>query len=242
MSELTGAQLAKLCELNRSTITRMEKKGTLVKNVKGHYSTRNKKNAEYLRLHSVDPISLNRITVKQAPAKKKKPTSKQKPKAAQKKKSSKSTGKTESEIKEKIKSKSREIGQEEEIIISSEMDPADIARLLGLPSECLKMTLEELVFEHGEVKDMKLYADTLDKVLSAVSRSVKVQKDKNELIERNFVVSHVKTYLDGISNDLFDFAGDDKKMIKKFRTIIMNQKDAIMRELNKLRVIKEKIN
>lgn len=68
--------------------------------------------------------------------------------------------------------------------------------LTGLPEALSKMTLEELCFHHGDIKNISVFIDNLNKLLASVHRSVKIDADRKELIPRDFTTSHLFRYID----------------------------------------------
>lgn len=99
--------------------------------------------------------------------------------------------------------------------------------------------MEQLVLEHGTIMGIKAYADILDKMLGAAKKSVEVARARGEVIEREFFKAHVKNYLDVLSQQLFDLAGDDEKLSRDFNKIIQHTKRHIDGELGKNQRIKE---
>lgn len=119
------------------------------------------------------------------------------------------------------------------------LSPVEFEELIDLPAKFMDLTIERLVLEYSHTPGMKSYADLLDKMMSALKKSVEIKKIKHDLIEREFVKAHVFTYLNVLSEQLFDMAGTDKKMLKDFTKMIRETQRHIDDELNKLQKIQE---
>lgn len=124
---------------------------------------------------------------------------------------------------------------------ASSLTPMEFEELIGLPSKFMNLTLEQMVLQHGNIPGMKSWAEQLDKMMSALKKSVDIRKTRAELIDFDFVRAHVMTYLSVLSEQLFDYAGEDGKMLKAISKIIKDSKKVIAKEFHKLRRIQEKV-
>ncbi len=68
--------------------------------------------------------------------------------------------------------------------------------ITGLPSEYLTYTIKELVLVRGSVAGLKEWVYILKTLISAEKDEQQTKYRRNELIEKDFVVSNLKKYLD----------------------------------------------
>ncbi len=119
------------------------------------------------------------------------------------------------------------------------LTPMEFEDVTGLPSKFMDLTLEQMVLQHGNIQGIKAWAEQLDKMMSALKKSVDVKKTRSELIEFDFVRAHVITYLNVLSEQLFDYAGEDSKMLKAITKIIKDTQKIIDKEFRKLQRYQE---
>ena len=119
------------------------------------------------------------------------------------------------------------------------LTPMQFEDVTGLPPKFMGLTLEEMVLQHGNIQGIKAWAEQLDKMMSALKKSVDVKKTRSELIEFDFVRAHVITYLNVLSEQLFDYAGEDSKMLKAITKIIKDTQKIIDKEFRKLQRYQE---
>ncbi len=143
------------------------------------------------------------------------------------------------ELKQKKQDKQEEELKKYEKKDVGDLSPVEFEELIELPAKFMDLTIERLVLEYSHTPNMKQYADLLDKMMSALKKSVEIKKIKADLIEREFVKAHVFTYLNVLSEQLFDFAGTDKKMLKDFTKMIKETQRHIDDELKKRQKIQE---
>lgn len=230
---ITGSQLARLTGTTRQNIYKLAKTNKLSKLESGKFDTLDKVNSEYLFNHGIDSKEL------------------------EEKNTNKSSLGLENIIKKDVditlnlKKSRKKVKKPKKILVESEeenienednLTPEGIEKLLDLPNKCLKMTMEQIVLEFQNIRNLKLYAETLDKQLSAAKKAVEIKKSKSEMIERDFIKSHVLNYLNILSNQLFDYAGENEKMCKDFSKIIQHAQKQLDREFEKLEIIKEAQN
>jgi hypothetical protein len=138
-------------------------------------------------------------------------------------------------IEKPVKKKSNIKTQKNKI---SNMEFEDI---LGLPPEFKNLTMEEMVLQYLNYPGMKSYAELLDKIMAATKKSVEIKKVRSELIELEWVKSHIFPYLSLLSEQLFDYAGEDKKMLKAFSKIIKDTQRTIDKEIKKIQQIQDRV-
>lgn len=241
--EVKAIDLANAARKSRSYISQETKKENIIRNKKGIYDTENKINKSWMISKGIKISDLKKNMKKPIEKPKEKPViSKAKKKPATKpipKKSQTEKKKKPPQIKIiDIASKTKKIIDYN----ADDLTPMEFEELTGIPGKLKNYTLEQLVYAHGNIPGIKTYAETLDKIMSALKKSVEIQKIKCELIERNFFKSHVASYLEILSEQLFDYAGTDKKMRKDFSKLVKHTQRSIDNELNKLQKIQEKIS
>jgi hypothetical protein len=119
------------------------------------------------------------------------------------------------------------------------LSPIEFEELTDMPGNLKNLTLEQLVLEHTNIKNVQQYAKTLDTIMSALKKSVEIKKIKQELIDRNFVKSHVMSYLNVLSDRIFNYCGNDGAMLKEFSGMIKEAQQSIDGEFDKLQKIQE---
>lgn len=138
-----------------------------------------------------------------------------------------------------IPDKQKKIIEEYENKDTDNLTPREFEDLIQLPAKFMNLTLEQLVIEYSHPQGMQQYANILDKIMSAAKKSVEIKAKKDVLIDREFVLAHVFSYLNILSELLFDFAGTDKKMLKDFTKMIKETQRQIDDQLKKLQKIQE---
>jgi len=83
-------------------------------------------------------------------------------------------------------------------------DPGDFGIICGLPDEMLDMTIRQLVLRHTSIEGVKLYVDTLDKLMSARKKDIDAQEKTKDLVSKDFI-EHLKSFVDTLMNQLFDY-------------------------------------
>ena len=129
--------------------------------------------------------------------------------------------------------------EQAEKIGAGALTPMQFEDVTGLPGKFLDLKLEQMVLQHGNIQGIKAWAEQLDKMMSALKKSVDVRKMRSELIAFDFVRAHVMTYLNVLSEQLFDYAGEDKKMLKAITKIIKDTQKIIDKEFHKLQRYQE---
>lgn len=122
---------------------------------------------------------------------------------------------------------------------------ADFENTTGLPARMMNMTMFELVKRYGGEMQLKGWADILNKLMAAMEKDQKSQERRNELVEKDFIISNVIKYVDFFMNALFDLAegqteeiislvlSDEKSARKKIPEIRRNSYTKISKETKK---------
>jgi hypothetical protein len=94
----------------------------------------------------------------------------------------------------------------EKIIIDPVKNEVDeFENITGLPSKMMNMNLKQLVNRYGGPMMLKNWADILNKLMSANEKDQKIQERRIELVEKDFVVSRLFSYIETLSHQLFDY-------------------------------------
>ena len=232
--ELTAVQISRLTGTSKANISKLTKNESLIRNENKKYDLSNPINSDYLFRHGITEKDLEKVVLSKSKKNIDKTTNNNNVSNKKVKNTQNNKERLTKVVKKEVIKKDIKTDNKDEIITDE-----GIERLLGQPQECLKMTLEQIVLEHGGIQNLKLYAETLDRQLSAAKKAVEIQKIKSEMVSRDFVKSHVLNYLNILSAQLFDYADEDEKMCKDFAKIIQHAQKQLDREFEKLEIIKE---
>jgi hypothetical protein len=125
----------------------------------------------------------------------------------------------------------------------------------GVPEEMLGLTIRELINRYGNMANVEKYVRILKDLTAADEKDQRVRERRLALIEKDFVVSRVFSYLDVLMNQLIDYPESViDTIIAKVQTaptaaradavltlrngmtgIIGNAKDVIVKEINGLK-------
>jgi hypothetical protein len=125
----------------------------------------------------------------------------------------------------------------------------------GVPEEMLGLTIRELINRYGNMANVEKYVRMLRDLTAADEKDQRIRERRLALIEKDFVVSRVFSYLDVLMNQLIDYPESVIDIIvAKVQTspetaradavitlrngmtgIIGNAKDVIIREINGLK-------
>lgn len=219
--KITGSELSRRVGVSRQAVSKATKQNILIRDADKKYDLSDPTNKAWIRNHKTKVAGNSR-----GPSK---------PKTNSTKGQAKSRKKPAEKANNKPPSKKSSYNN----VKASELSPVELDELLGQPQQFHDMTLKEMVLQFGNFPGMKSYAELLDKTMSSLKKSVEIQKIKHELIERTFFVSHVKVYINLLSEQLFDYAGTDKKMLRDFEKMINHAQQNIDRELGKLQKMQE---
>lgn len=237
--------LANAAGKSRAYISQETKRGHLIRDLNGKYDTENPVNKNWIISKGIksSDIGSGKKIVRSKAVKKQQP--KPKPKVSQKKTPVKKAAGKNTSAKSKKKKDAEETPEESKQIEAlkskdtSHLSPVEFEELMGIPGKLKDMTLEQVVFGYGNIPGLKSYAETLDKIMSGLKKSVEIQEKKRELITRDFFKGHVVSYLEILSEQLFDYAGTDKKKLKDFSKMIKHTQRSIDNELKKLHKLQE---
>lgn len=207
--EIRATKIANYFGLSKPAITNATKKGKLRKNEKGLYDLNNDTNQKWLISKGFDFNNVNDLI----------------------------TGSKKFEkIKEKPKQDLEIIIEKESILektnINSEnIENKDFETLSGIPEKYANMTIKELVLLHGGPLGLKIYVEILDKIFSANKKDVEIQERRRVLIEKDFVVNHLFTYIDVFMSKIFDYP---ESVIEKEIAEIKTDEDKARIEIPKM--------
>lgn len=252
MAEINQSELSKILNISRSGVNVAIKRGKIVKNSAGLIDTQNKQNSDWLisRGFSEQKIISGLAEIQQ------KQNLKQKTKSI-----SNPIPKIRSEAKEKpihvepekiatiqkyfepigvdklrIDKMNKFISGESTTFKSSksEIGESEFENLTGLPSKLMNWPLKEIVLKYGGQMQLDTYSKILSRLMSTALQDQKMQERRLELIEKDFVISGIFSYMNILSENLFDLAESQTEIILAF----------ILSELKSLGILKQddKIN
>ena len=105
---------------------------------------------------------------------------------------------------DKKNSKNKKISIESEIE-EKLIDEQKFKDITGLPSEFMRKTIEELIFEYDEPATLKLWVEIYYKILQSQERAQKIKERDLELIEKDFVMKYISKYLELLNRTLLDY-------------------------------------
>ena len=255
MAEIKKAQLAKIVGMKRQGVYLAVTRGKLIANTSGLIDTQNATNMKWIQKHGVSEKDINHYLVeiqeKSKNKQKVKPISNPIPK-----------------IRKKIKQKEIEIDSDKINTIQSYIETGKTQEEInfenrsGLPSEVMDLKLFELVERYGGPMMLTDWSLILNRLMTARLTEQKIQERRLELIEKDFVISRLISYLEILNKQLFDYSesapiqiismvksgGENiefeikKNMRKEFSILIKDAKEKINQELDNLKSKHEKIN
>ena len=99
------------------------------------------------------------------------------------------------------------------LVSSNNFDIEDFENITGLPQRMMNLTVFQLVKKFGGELQLKGWADILSKLMTAMEKDQKYQERRNQLIEKDFVISNVFKYLDVFMDAVFDMAEAQTEVI-----------------------------
>lgn len=266
MAEISQSQFAKIAGVKRQAVYMAVKRNNIVINSAKLIDTENKQNVAWLRSHGKsekDVIQyLADIQQKEKKPKIKKVRSNPIPK-----------------IREKLKKKQVQVEPEKTQIIQEYIEPKlqdddenqnenkgqdeiDFENVTGLPARMMDLNIKQLVMRYGGPMMLDSWSKILQRLMSANEKDQKIQERRLELIEKDFVIARLFSYLETLSSRLFDYtenipvelialvrSGADniefqikEKMRHDFSILIKDTKENINRELENLKKKYEKGN
>lgn len=264
MAEISQSVFAKIAGVKRQAVYMAVKRGIVIINSAKLIDTENKQNLIWLRSHGKSEKDVNQyLAILQEKEKQKRKI--------------KSRSNPIPKIREKIKKKQIQVEQERiekiqkyiepkpEIITKNpeekkETDEIDFENITGLPARMMKLNLKQLVMRYGGPMMLDSWSKILQRLMSANEKDQKIQERRLELIEKDFVISRLFSYLETLSNRLFDYTENipigiialvnsgienmefriKEKMRKDFSNLIRDAKENVNRELQNLKKKYEK--
>jgi hypothetical protein len=87
----------------------------------------------------------------------------------------------------------------------SVFDDYEIAEHTGLPKKLLAMTIRELVLKFKGLDGIERYVKMLRDLSAADEKDQKTQERRLQLVEKDFIIAHVFSYLDGLMRQLLEW-------------------------------------
>jgi hypothetical protein len=94
-----------------------------------------------------------------------------------------------------------------------DLTPEEFEEISGLPQKMMSLTVYQLVNKWGGVMSLNKWADFLSKLATISEKEQKMQMRKNELIEKDFVISNLIKFVDLMVNQIIDSAESDVEEI-----------------------------
>lgn len=213
MAEITQAQLAKIIGVSRSAICVNITRGKINKNSAGLIDTQNKQNSDWLTTKGFSEqkiiSTLNEIQIKQKNKQKLKPMSNPNSRIREELKENPNVVEPENlETIQKYIEKKTTFESSKEEILKSEFE-----NLTGLASKMMNMSMKDLVFRYGGQLQLDGYSKILQRLMSMALQDQKMQERRLDLVEKDFMISSVFSYLNILSDALFDLAESQNKII-----------------------------
>jgi len=266
MAEINQSQFAKIAGVKRQAVYMAVKRNNIVINSAKLIDTENKQNVTWLRSHGKsekDVIQyLAELQQKEKKINLKKIKSNPIPKIREKSKKKQVQVKPEKIqiIQEYIEPKLQD--NDENQNEDKGQDEIDFENVIGLPARMMDLNIKQLVMRYGGPMMLDNWSKILQRLMSANEKDQKIQERRLELIEKDFVIARLFSYLETLSSRLFDYtenipigiialvnSGADnlefrikKKMRKDFSNLIRDTKENINRELENLKQKYEKGN
>jgi len=262
MAEINQSQLSKIAGVKRQAVYNAVRRGYIIINSGKLLDTQNPKNLKWLRSHGKSEKDVLQFLTEIHKKQKKKPKKQTKSNPLPK-------------IKEKIKEKQVEVESKKIETIQSyyepkpekpeenkEPDEIDFENITGLPARMMELNLKQLVMRYGGPMMLDSWSKILQRIMSANEKDQKIQERRLELIEKDFFISKIFSYLEVLSSRLFDYTETHpsniiallksnpenielkikERMRKDFSTLIQDTKENINREVENLKKKYEKGN
>ncbi len=248
MAEINQAQLGKIAGLKRQAIYNAVRRGQIIINSAKMVDTQNKTNSEWLMTHGITQQKidqfLSEIQENEKPKQESQPGSNPNPRNQRK------------QLEKPIDIRSdKNQPQTRYVNGGSEVEEMDFESITGLPSRMMSLTIKELVMKYGGPMMLDQWSKILQRLMMSEEKDIKAQERRQELIEKDFVVSQVFSYLSVLSDNLFDLAesktdiiisaanADPEKakktvrdmLLKDFSTIINNTKRSVNNSIKNLK-------
>ena len=251
MAEIKQALLAKVVgiaqgkKFNRQGIYNAVRRGQLDANSSNLIDTLNQKNSDWLRAHGVSQQMidqyLSEIQNQEEQKQKIKEESNQNTNIQKPKQTNKTVVDSERILKiEKVIHKN-----DIENDVSKSVDDVDFENITGLPAKLMDLNIKELVMRYGGPLMLDSFSKILQRLMTSHEKDQKMQERRLDLIEKDFVISNVFSYLSNLSESLFDLAesqtdviiaavkSDEKKARGQIRDMRLKSYSKIIKEAQK---------
>lgn len=248
MAEINQAQLGKIAGLKRQAIYNAVRRGQIIINSAKMVDTQNKTNSEWLMTHGITQQKIDQFLSEIQ--------ENEKPKQESQPRSNPNLRNQRQQLEKPIDIRSDKNQPQTRFINGgSEVEEMDFETITGLPSRMMGMTIKELVIKYGGPMMLDQFSKILQRLMTADEKDQKIQERRQELIEKDFVISGVFSYLNILSDNLFDLAesktdlivaavkADEEKakktirdmLLKDFSKIIKNTKRSIDNSMRNMR-------
>ena len=199
MAEIGKSELAKMLKMTRQSIYRAISRGKIDANSAGLIDTQNKINQRWISSHGLSEKNilscLAEIQKKEQSKKKNKSISNPIPKIREK------------VIKKQVKVEPEKIETiqkylEREPVNSpgkTDMDGIEFENTTGLPARMMKLNLKQLVLKFGGPMMLESWSRILQRIMTANEKDQKIQERRLELIQKDFVISRLFSFMETLS-------------------------------------------
>ncbi len=115
-----------------------------------------------------------------------------------------------------------------------EISDVQVSSITGLPKELLGLSIRELVRVRGDIPALKDWASTLKILLDSDRIELQTRERRNELIEKDFVVSHLKKYIDQFVEEVMNAA---EAQTEEIIALVISDPEKARKEIPKIRVM-----
>lgn len=188
---ISGSDFAKFIGCARQNIYKHVREGSLIKHESGKYDLNNKINLDYILRHGKTQNDIENYVL-----------TKSEKKVKNKEKSNHSLNKKHKKKTIPFKKVNQVESKKNEKIL--DFNEKEFENITGLPARMMKLNLKQLVLRYGGQHQLKGWADILNKIMMASERDQKIQIRKLELIDKDFVVSRLFSYLETLNKQIFN--------------------------------------
>jgi len=252
MSEIIPNKLANLAGISRQALYNAIRRGQLNQNESGAIDSLDGKNKDWLLAHGITDEKIN-IYLSENHRKHKSKSDNIHPSNPIPKIIEEIQDKQVHVDPEKIQTVQKYIEKKPEK--KEQTEEENFEDVTGLPSKMMSLTLYQLVKQYGGPMMLDSYSKILQRLMGASLQDQKIQERRLELIEKDFVISRLLSYLETLSGRLFDYTESapigfiatvkaeienaeieiKKKMKKDISILIKDTKENIIRELENLK-------
>jgi len=199
--KISGSNFAKLTGCSRQNIYKLVRENKLVKALDNKYDLNDPTNLDYILKHGKSPDDIKNFLKN---IKSNVGTQSEKIKVDKKKTITRSVPSPKKELKKSNDQAKIQIDLNKKIKNINNITPEYFEAILKLPEKCMKMTMEELVFYHGNIPGIDKYTKYLSQLMTAMEKSLKNKEKNNELIPKKYIKSTFFTYLSELNKQLFN--------------------------------------